>query len=59
MSTRGTRAYPRRCGENVAVVADTSTRLGLPPQVRGEPGAGDVPCCRFRLTPAGAGRTIF
>ena len=32
------RAYPRRCGENMGRSNRTISTLGLPPQVRGEPG---------------------
>ena len=52
-------AYPRRCGENDAVLQLLECVSGLPPQVRGELGlsAPVAPCTG--LTPAGAGRTML
>ena len=53
----GMRAYPRRCGENLASTLVSSSGRGLPPQVRGEHGVNLVTTQLGGLTPAGAGRT--
>ena len=50
-------AYPRRCGENVALAVSMIGAVGLPPQVRGEPSQPRRGRSCTRLTPAGAGRT--
>ena len=53
------RDHPRRCGENRYSVKSSIPSHGSPPQVRGKllsfPSLGDSE----RITPAGAGKTLF
>ena len=51
--------HPRRCGENVFVRVKRAERNGSPPQVRGKPSSLLIPTSSIRITPAGAGKTIF
>ena len=50
--------HPRRCGENVRAVAARSVHAGSPPQVRGKPPEDFPGAAAFRITPAGAGKTV-
>ena len=50
--------HPRRCGENAFLVFGFSFPSGSPPQVRGKLMSVHTPMPRFRITPAGAGKTI-
>ena len=53
------RDHPRRCGENYALAFELIEAEGSPPQVRGKL-SRLFPCPRReRITPAGAGKTIF
>ena len=50
--------HPRRCGENDADSIRAIGKIGSPPQVRGK---RQFPCPfrdRYRITPAGAGKTV-
>ena len=49
--------HPRRCGENVFRKRLNPWRKGSPPQVRGKPVWGDPSIGKYRITPAGAGKT--
>ena len=49
--------HPRRCGENAIKAVDAARKEGSPPQVRGKLSGSFSPCCRYRITPAGAGKT--
>ena len=49
--------HPRRCGENLPLIAANGTTLGSPPQVRGKPFVFFAEGLEFRITPAGAGKT--
>ena len=50
--------HPRRCGENKEAQAIKVLCTGSPPQVRGKPRGGDEVDGKFRITPAGAGKTM-
>ena len=52
------RDHPRRCGENLRQNPNKTRHLGSPPQVRGKHDKiiGDIE--DFRITPAGAGKTL-
>ena len=54
----GQRDHPRRCGENRADIGNTLAASGSPPQVRGKPGHGRLSFALYRITPAGAGKTM-
>ena len=49
--------HPRRCGENISCLAKRTTRLGSPPQVRGKLYRAAGIAEKYRITPAGAGKT--
>ena len=49
--------HPRRCGENTPFWYFLVAHLGSPPQVRGKPTPERGEGHRFRITPAGAGKT--
>ena len=51
--------HPRRCGENRAADRKIKSREGSPPQVRGKPKHRSEVDARLRITPAGAGKTLF
>ena len=51
--------HPRRCGENYVINIVMCLKQGSPPQVRGKLRTLKRPCNRFRITPAGAGKTHF
>ena len=50
--------HPRRCGENRLRKRGCWMHAGSPPQVRGKPCSMPCSTARFRITPAGAGKTI-
>ena len=52
------RDHPRRCGENVVEVLFESKSEGSPPQVRGKRETGGKMNVSWRITPAGAGKTL-
>ena len=49
--------HPRRCGENCGTCWCRSLHTGSPPQVRGKQEYTGVFFERYRITPAGAGKT--
>ena len=49
--------HPRRCGENALPQIIAAVTTGSPPQVRGKPSRSSISAIRFRITPAGAGKT--
>ena len=49
--------HPRRCGENGTFAPEYKHTLGSPPQVRGKQSQSLCSSLRFRITPAGAGKT--
>ena len=49
--------HPRRCGENAGASRTVGCPTGSPPQVRGKPCSMPCSTARFRITPAGAGKT--
>ena len=51
--------HPRRCGENHGDRKATSARDGSPPQVRGKPVIAAATAAAARITPAGAGKTVY
>ena len=51
--------HPRRCGENSLRKTGLQRRGGSPPQVRGKQCAALTRFNCFRITPAGAGKTIL
>ena len=51
------RDHPRRCGENHCTPSPRLNVFGSPPQVRGKQISFDLFSLRFRITPAGAGKT--
>ena len=51
--------HPRRCGENAAYKTPKLHASGSPPQVRGKPQASLPSSLQTRITPAGAGKTVF
>ena len=53
------RDHPRRCGENSSARYCPCFRAGSPPQVRGKQRILDQLCADKRITPAGAGKTLF
>ena len=59
MGGNGRQDHPRRCGENRVQANGGGSGAGSPPQVRGKPGGGDTMNNKTRITPAGAGKTIF
>ena len=50
--------HPRRCGENGRRTKKRGVRRGSPPQVRGKQIKGSTLAGAYRITPAGAGKTI-
>ena len=50
--------HPRRCGENKPSPMRSTARPGSPPQVRGKLLAVRLSPVLFRITPAGAGKTL-
>ena len=50
--------HPRRCGENRCSIVHAAHMQGSPPQVRGKRQASDCSEPAFRITPAGAGKTL-
>ena len=53
------RDHPRRCGENVPTRPLRSAFSGSPPQVRGKRNSQYYRVRKPRITPAGAGKTVF
>ena len=51
--------HPRRCGENFQHVRNAAFFKGSPPQVRGKRKTARAHSGRFRITPAGAGKTYI
>ena len=51
--------HPRRCGENVFLHFDSFQKMGSPPQVRGKRFPYRAHDAENRITPAGAGKTLF
>ena len=51
------RDHPRRCGENGRRTKKKGVRRGSPPQVRGKRTSRTGCTVRYRITPAGAGKT--
>ena len=51
--------HPRRCGENFLPLHRKSHNTGSPPQVRGKQEFSVARPRKERITPAGAGKTIF
>ena len=51
--------HPRRCGENTRTVNADGKIGGSPPQVRGKQLAELAEIPAVRITPAGAGKTVF
>ena len=51
--------HPRRCGENCFLLFAIKTTEGSPPQVRGKPHFQLSLLPPLRITPAGAGKTVF
>ena len=51
--------HPRRCGENSQLCSPYFKAPGSPPQVRGKPLPPGFLPVRFRITPAGAGKTKY
>ena len=57
--TNAVEDHPRRCGENCSVSLYCRISGGSPPQVRGKPeGSRKIATCD-RITPAGAGKTMW
>ena len=54
----GFKDHPRRCGENTHCTSRAAYKPGSPPQVRGKPRLQKPCMTRFRITPAGAGKTF-
>ena len=50
--------HPRRCGENHALYVSRLPYPGSPPQVRGKLLNTSPGCTPYRITPAGAGKTL-
>ena len=57
--TVGYEDHPRRCGENFAAFLSAARTSGSPPQVRGKPVKTITFTRHFRITPAGAGKTVL
>ena len=51
--------HPRRCGENYEKLRKAKNIEGSPPQVRGKLESQWKALVAARITPAGAGKTIF
>ena len=51
--------HPRRCGENPTAQTTTFLPTGSPPQVRGKLHPTEGTLSAFRITPAGAGKTLI
>ena len=56
--TKTLQDHPRRCGENNDTVQFQIKEKGSPPQVRGKPRAKFLRAKTYRITPAGAGKTL-
>ena len=56
---RSGRDHPRRCGENLPSISTVPDLAGSPPQVRGKLRLTVPSGARLRITPAGAGKTVF
>ena len=54
-----TEDHPRRCGENLTTFPQSSASAGSPPQVRGKHPPHFNASRRRRITPAGAGKTLY
>ena len=50
--------HPRRCGENVILFCESLIGVGSPPQVRGKLYRAAGIAEKYRITPAGAGKTF-
>ena len=50
--------HPRRCGENPTFVPAVVEVIGSPPQVRGKLFVVVSKSATYRITPAGAGKTL-
>ena len=50
--------HPRRCGENRDSLCILWYMMGSPPQVRGKQAGGATRLKPYRITPAGAGKTV-
>ena len=53
-----TRDHPRRCGEKEELGIDAIRWFGSPPQVRGKEKGFEIPCDKWGITPAGAGKSF-
>ena len=53
------RDHPRRCGENASFLISHFSCIGSPPQVRGKLYATEGVPLKYRITPAGAGKTLI
>ena len=51
--------HPRRCGENLIIPPFPILSTGSPPQVRGKQPPSAKSIDKHRITPAGAGKTVF
>ena len=51
--------HPRRCGENRLRFLPARPPRGSPPQVRGKRFSSHASCFLHRITPAGAGKTLY
>ena len=49
--------HPRRCGENCSLIFALTSMPGSPPQVRGKLYRAAGIAEKYRITPAGAGKT--
>ena len=54
-----TKDHPRRCGENLIIPPFPILSTGSPPQVRGKQPPSAKSIDKHRITPAGAGKTVF
>ena len=57
-SALGTWDHPRRCGENCSICLCATSSAGSPPQVRGKLSDEEIRAYAWRITPAGAGKTL-
>ena len=57
--THRARDHPRRCGENNPIKVRHLFDKGSPPQVRGKPMLSKQDLDAARITPAGAGKTLY
>ena len=51
--------HPRRCGENLYCLRQAGRAWGSPPQVRGKHRSNAQKAVKYRITPAGAGKTML